>query len=123
MYDWKIAWSASMAIEMGCCAMALTSAVSEFVGTSVKDVIVETDGTFLHVPSAALYGYDASEPRLWGGGRDRGGEGGKSVGRLHDARAQGPRMGDGAGASRQLARRAARGARTHPLFVMMYWKP
>ena len=51
-----------MATEMGCCTMAVSSARSELAGTSVKDEILDTDGTTLHVPSAAVYGYDASEP-------------------------------------------------------------
>jgi hypothetical protein len=60
-HSWKEFWSASTATATGCCTMALTRSGSELTVTSVYDLTEATALHFLHVPSAAVYGYDASE--------------------------------------------------------------
>jgi len=50
-------------MAMGCCAMAVISAVSESVGTSVNLEMVMPDAVqvlALQVPSFAVYAYEAS---------------------------------------------------------------
>ena len=52
-YSWKSRWSASMAIDTGCCATAARSEASEYGVTSVTLATLEP-GTILHASALHL---------------------------------------------------------------------